>query len=165
MAAQAGRNRPGRGLNPAWAAVPLGLLVTALTIAGLVAIASAGRSEGQLIRLMTVLSSAAIGTLVASRRPGNPFGWLMLSAGLFLSVSDGAVAYSVLDYQLHRGRLPLGRLAVGSASPSTSRPSRTNSPPSSIRPSSQRTSRSGWPTVPPEHARHLGTLAAARWSA
>ena len=33
-------------------------------------------------------------------------------ASLFLSVSDGAAAYAVLDYRLHDGRLPLGRLAV-----------------------------------------------------
>ena len=69
--AQAGRTRTSRGLTPAWVAVPLGVLVVILTIAGLVAIASAGQSEGQLIRLMMVLSAAAIGTLVASRRPAR----------------------------------------------------------------------------------------------
>ena len=46
--AQAGRTRTSRGLTPAWVAVPLGVLVVILTIAGLVAIASAGQSEGQL---------------------------------------------------------------------------------------------------------------------
>jgi hypothetical protein len=48
------------------------------TVAGLVAIALAHQSEGQLIRLLNVLSGVALGTLVASRRPGNPLGWLML---------------------------------------------------------------------------------------
>jgi hypothetical protein len=108
----ASRARAGRRPSPAWLAFALGALVAALTIAGLVAVASAGQSAGQLIRLMTVLSVAAVGTLVASRRPGNPLGWLMLSAGLFVSVSIGATGYVVLDYRLHHGTLPLGRLAV-----------------------------------------------------
>jgi len=112
MAAQAGRVRTGRGLAPAWLAIAIGALVTVLTIAGLVAIVLAHQSEGQLIRLLNVLSAAPLGALVASRRPGNPFGWLVLGAGLFLSVGDGAAAYTVLDYRLHGGRLPLGWLAV-----------------------------------------------------
>ena len=112
MAARSGHVRAGRGLAPAWVAIALGALVSVLTIAGLVAIALAHQSEGQLIRLLNVLSGAALGTLVASRRPGNPLGWLMLGASLFLSVGDGAAAYTVLDYRLHGGRLPLGRLAL-----------------------------------------------------
>jgi hypothetical protein len=112
MAAQAGRTRAGRGLTPAWLAVPLGFLVVILTIGGLVAIASAHQSEAQFIRLMTVLPAPAIGALLAIRRPANPFGWLLLGTGLFLSVGDGASAYVVLDYRLHHGGLPLGPLAV-----------------------------------------------------
>ncbi|HLK73086.1 MAG TPA: hypothetical protein VKU77_05495 [Streptosporangiaceae bacterium] len=112
MAAQASHARTGRGLAPTWLAIAIGALVTVLTIAGLVAIALAHQSEGQLIRLLNVLSGVALGTLVASRRPGNPLGWLMLSASLFLSVGDDAAAYTVLDYRLHGGRLPLGRLAL-----------------------------------------------------
>jgi len=112
MAAQAGHSRTGRGLAPAWLAIAIGALVTVLTTAGLVAIALAHQSEGQLIRLLNVLSGVALGTLVASRRPGNPLGWLMLGASLLLSVSDGAAAYTVLDYRFHGGRLPLGRLAL-----------------------------------------------------
>jgi hypothetical protein len=93
-------------------AVALGILAVALTIVSLVLVALAGQSAAQLIRLMTVLLVAAIGTLVAARRPGNPLGWLMLGAGLFFAVNDGAVAYSVLDYRLHHGTLPLGRIAL-----------------------------------------------------
>ena len=61
---------------------------------------------------MTLLPTVAVGTLVAVRRPGNALGWLLLGAGLFFSVNSGAVAYSVLDYRLHHGTLPLGRVAL-----------------------------------------------------
>jgi hypothetical protein len=102
----------GHRLFSARSALALGALAFALNIAGLVAVASAGESEGQLIRTITLLPTVAVGTLVAVRRPGNPLGWLLLGAGLFFSVNAGAVAYSVLDYRLHHGTLPLGRLAL-----------------------------------------------------
>ncbi|MDQ2816491.1 MAG: hypothetical protein M3Z75_32820 [Actinomycetota bacterium] len=50
--------------------------------------------------------------LVAVRRPGHPLGWILLGAAILFSVDRGAVAYSILDYRLHRGALPLGRLAL-----------------------------------------------------
>jgi hypothetical protein len=112
MAAQAGQARAGRGLAPSWVAVALGGLVVALTIAGLVAVVSAGQSVGQVVRLATVLGAAPIGVLVAYRRPGLLFGWLVLGSGLFLAVGDGAAGYSELDFRLHHGMLPLGRLAL-----------------------------------------------------
>jgi hypothetical protein len=46
------------------------------------------------------------------RRPGNPLGWLLLGCGVLFSLEASSVAYSVLDYRLHHGTLPLGRLAV-----------------------------------------------------
>jgi hypothetical protein len=112
MAGQVSSMRSRRRLLSARSAIVLGVLVFVLTIAGLVLVVSASQPEGQLIRLMTIVPVAAIGTLVASRRPGNPLGWLMLGAGLFFAVNDGAGAYSVLDYRLHHGALPLGRLAL-----------------------------------------------------
>ena len=36
----------------------------------------------------------------------------MLGCGVVFSLQAGAVAYSVLDYRLHHGTLPLGRLAI-----------------------------------------------------
>ncbi len=93
-------------------ALALGVLAFTLNIAGLVVVASAGESEGQLIRTISLLPTVAVGTLVAVRRPGNPLGWLLLGAGLFFSVNAVGVAYSVLDYRLHHGTLPLGRVAL-----------------------------------------------------
>jgi hypothetical protein len=94
-------------------AIALGVLAFALKIAALVLDASAHRTAPQLVRLAALLPTVAVGMLVAVRRPGNPLGWLMLGCGVLFSVQAGSVAYSVLDYGVHHGTLPLGRLAVG----------------------------------------------------
>jgi hypothetical protein len=112
MAGQDNGVRPGHRLVSARSAIALGVLAFTLNVAGLVLVASSGQSIGQLIRTMALLFTVAVGMLVAVRRPGNPLGWIMLGAGLFFSVNAGAVAYSVLDYRLHHGTLPLGRLAL-----------------------------------------------------
>jgi hypothetical protein len=77
-----------------------------------VLLASAGQTAAQLVRMVALLPTVAVGMLVAVRRPGNPLGWLMLGCGILFSLDAGSVAYSVLDYQHHHGTLPLGRLAV-----------------------------------------------------
>jgi hypothetical protein len=53
-----------------------------------------------------------VGLVVARRQPRNPIGWCLLGSALFLSVDDTASSYSVLDYRLHHGGLPLGPVAV-----------------------------------------------------
>jgi hypothetical protein len=93
-------------------AIALGVLAFALNIAALVLIAAAGQAAPQLVRFMALLPTVAVAMLVAVRRPGNPLGWLMLGCGVMFSLQAGAVAYSVLDYRLHHGTLPLGRLAI-----------------------------------------------------
>lgn len=103
---------PGHRLVSARSAIALGALAFALNVAALVLVASAGQSTSQLIQTITLLPTVTVGTLVAVRRPGNPLGWLLLGAGLFFSVNLAAVAYSVLDYRLHHGTLPLGRVAL-----------------------------------------------------
>jgi hypothetical protein len=66
------------------------------------------------------VSGGLLGLLVARRQPGNPEGWLLLGlAASALAVVDSGL-YAVLDYRLHRGRLPLGEIAVflkGAAGP------------------------------------------------
>ena len=104
--------KPGHRVVSARSAIVLGAVVFVLSVAALVLRASAGQSVGDLIRTMTLLPIVAVGTLVAVRRPGNPIGWLLLGAGLSFSVNSGAVAYSILDYRLHHGMLPLGRVAL-----------------------------------------------------
>jgi hypothetical protein len=53
-----------------------------------------------------------VGLVVARRQPKNPIGWCMLGCALFLSVDDTASSYSVLDYHLHHGGLPLGPVSI-----------------------------------------------------
>jgi hypothetical protein len=102
----------GRRLLSARLAVGLGILAFVLNVVALVLVASANQSAPQLVRGIALLPTAAIGMLVAVRRPGNPLGWLLLGCGVLFSLQGGSVAYSVVDYRLHHGTLPLGRLAV-----------------------------------------------------
>jgi hypothetical protein len=53
-----------------------------------------------------------VGLVVARRQPRNAIGWCLLGCALFLSVDDTASSYSVLDYHLHHGNLPLGSVSV-----------------------------------------------------
>jgi hypothetical protein len=57
-----------------------------------------------------VTPAAAVGTLLAARRPRNPIGWMILAI-LVLGFSPTG-EYAVLDYRMHHGALPLGGLAV-----------------------------------------------------
>jgi len=102
----------GRRLLSARLAVALGIVALVLNIAALVLVASANQTAPQLIRGMALLATAAVGMLVAVRRPGNLLGWLLLGCGVLFSLQGGSVAYSILDYRLHHGTLPLGRLAI-----------------------------------------------------
>ncbi|HEY8044080.1 MAG TPA: hypothetical protein VIF35_07445 [Streptosporangiaceae bacterium] len=54
----------------------------------------------------------AVGFVVAWRKPGNPLGWLLLSAAGFLVLSGDASAYALAGYRVRHGGLPLGWVAV-----------------------------------------------------
>jgi hypothetical protein len=102
----------GRRLLSARLAVALGVVAFVLNVAALVLVASADQTAPELVRLTALLPTTAVGLLVAVRRPDNPLGWLLLSCGVLFSLQEGSVAYSILDYPLHHGTLPLGRLAI-----------------------------------------------------
>jgi hypothetical protein len=59
-----------------------------------------------------VLAGVAVGVVVAWHQPGNPMGWILLAAMGCVAASDDASFYSVADYRLHHGTLPLGWVAV-----------------------------------------------------
>jgi hypothetical protein len=53
-----------------------------------------------------------LGFVLAWRRPRNPFGWILLVTAVFSTLSEDASFYTVADYRLHHGGLPLGWVAV-----------------------------------------------------
>ena len=55
---------------------------------------------------------AVVGFVVAWRKPGNPLGWIILGTAVFLALSEDASYYTVADYRLRHGGLPLGWLAL-----------------------------------------------------
>ena len=55
---------------------------------------------------------AAVGFVVARRKPRNPLGWFMLAVGAALVLSNDAGLYAIADYRLRHGALPLGWVAV-----------------------------------------------------
>ena len=74
-----------------------------------------GYSEGWVANVagpVAILTSVAVGLVVALRRPSNPIGWLLLGNGLVLGLSGGLpVPYA--GYALeHPGTLPGGRFAA-----------------------------------------------------
>ncbi len=59
--------------------------------------------------------SAAVGVVgfvVASRKPRNPLGWILLGGAMFSSLSQDASFYAIADYRLRHGGLPFGWVAV-----------------------------------------------------
>jgi hypothetical protein len=59
-----------------------------------------------------ILAGAAVGVVVAWHQPGNPMGWILLAVMGCITLSNDAAWYSVADYRLHDGALPLGWVAV-----------------------------------------------------
>ena len=88
----------------------LALVVVDVPLAGL-AHQSLNASGGS----SPVWFSAALGVVgfvVASRKPRNPLGWIMLASAAVSSFSQDASFYMVADYRLRHGGLPLGWVAV-----------------------------------------------------
>jgi hypothetical protein len=69
-----------------------------------------GPAADLLLTAVVLVPAAALGTLLAARRPRNPLGWILLAI-LFMSIAP-ADQYAALDYRMHHGMLPLGGLAV-----------------------------------------------------
>jgi hypothetical protein len=57
------------------------------------------------LRAVLILTYSTIGALVASRRPGNPIGWIFCGAGLFLAGLFLTTAYA--EYALYGGNSPV----------------------------------------------------------
>jgi hypothetical protein len=85
------------------------LAFAAATVFGLAAHRLTGSDSGP---ISGCLALAAVGCVVAWHRPGNPMGWILAGAGGLQALSAASGSYSVLDYRLHHGTLPLGPVAV-----------------------------------------------------
>jgi hypothetical protein len=55
---------------------------------------------------------AVVGFVLAWRKPGNRLGWVILTMAAFFALSEDASFYTVADYRLRHGGLPLGWLAL-----------------------------------------------------
>jgi hypothetical protein len=92
------------------ATVVLGALV--LILVGLsVPIGIAARKPFDGLALFGVLA-AVLGWLITRRQPGNRIGLLLVGFGALLVFYEDAARYSVADYHVHGGTLPLGFPAV-----------------------------------------------------
>jgi hypothetical protein len=69
-----------------------------------------GPAASWLLTAAVMVPAAALGTLLAARRPRNPLGWLLLA--VFVMAVAPVNQYADLDYRMHHGTLPLGWLAV-----------------------------------------------------
>lgn len=90
---------------PPWVAGGILLVTLGLAAAGV------GFSRGEDFIATVVISVwlavlAAVGGVVAARRPGNPIGWLMLSASACVALGSFADAYASYSLELNRGPLP-----------------------------------------------------------
>jgi len=69
-----------------------------------------GVTTAAIASLATV--TVLVGLLVAVRQPLNAMGWCLLGVPFLAVVTLGASTYSVLDYRMRHGTLPLGAVAV-----------------------------------------------------
>ena len=105
--ARRGRLRPpGAGAATVLGAAVAVLLAGSVPLAALTHQLSGGGS------LVLVVAFVVVGTIVARHQPRNPIGWSMLAASGFLALSADASLYTVLDYRMRHGSLPLGPVAV-----------------------------------------------------
>ncbi|HWG63030.1 MAG TPA: hypothetical protein VG253_15125 [Streptosporangiaceae bacterium] len=93
----------------------IGGALVALLIAATVPLAILARENplsNTLAAIVFGVPCAVVGFVVASRKPRNVLGWLMIAVGAGLVLSSDAGLYAVADFRLRHGGLPLGWLAV-----------------------------------------------------
>jgi hypothetical protein len=118
--AAAGQARERQVSGRSWLASPVSVLVLVGLLLVMVAVdpplarlahqsinASSGSTPVWFTGVIGVL-----GFVLAWRRPRNALGWMFLAAAVFLALSEDASFYTVADYRLHHGGLPLGWVAV-----------------------------------------------------
>ena len=66
-----------------------------------------GGLVGNLMIFMPFLAFPIVGTLIASRRPNNPIGWICLATGIFWALAFLTGAYGVYGLEVNPGSVPL----------------------------------------------------------
>ena len=89
-------------------------VVAALLIAASVPLSALAHqlSFGAVGQPLLMIPFGAVGTLVASRQPRNPIGWLLLAIAVTATGGADAGFYAVRAYDIDHHGLPLSRLAV-----------------------------------------------------
>ena len=96
-------------------ALVLGGLVLALIIADVPLAGLARQSlnaSGGSLPVWISAPFAVVGFVLAWRKPGNPLGWIILATAVLIALSEDASYYTVADYRLRHGGLPLGWVAL-----------------------------------------------------
>jgi hypothetical protein len=94
--------RTRRRVGATWLAWGTGVLSAGLAVAAVPLTAANGEGPAELvfshhaIGIVTALGMAVLGALIASRRPGNPIGWLMVASSAFLGVFSFTQQYAPL---------------------------------------------------------------------
>ncbi|CAA9510609.1 MAG: ATP-binding region, ATPase-like [uncultured Rubrobacteraceae bacterium] len=97
----------GRAAWGLWALTALAVAPT-LLLASLNVPSSARNSA---VVALVILAFSTVGALVASRRPGNPIGWLFLAGASFWILGELALEYAVYALVTAPGTLPAGAWA------------------------------------------------------
>ncbi len=85
--------------------------LTLVMIACAVALAVPNRyGLGAVLFILTEVSAALVGALIASRRPENPVGWLVSSHALFFTLGEFGRQYAIFGLLTEPGSLPLARV-------------------------------------------------------
>jgi hypothetical protein len=95
-------------------AIIVGAVEALLTVAAVVLffLTPASQLLGLIQSLVIWLALAAVGVVVAQRQPRNPIGWLLLGAGIGLTLATAGGAYAELVYRQAYSDLPFARAAL-----------------------------------------------------
>ena len=98
--------------SPLTALVLSGLVLALLATTLPVALGSHVFALDDVPNLVLIVSTTAVGVVVATHLPASPMGWLLIGTGGFLMLSVEGTLWLTIDYRIHHGHLPLGWLAL-----------------------------------------------------
>ena len=97
----------------AWIAIGGVLLVLCAAAVPLAGLAHQNlNAAGGGVPVWVSVSFGAAGLVLAWRRPANALGWIMVAGAFFAAMAEDPSYYTVADYGLRHGDLPLGGLAL-----------------------------------------------------